>query len=160
MFAIRKSQLSLAAATSIGSTSRAASPAFGSGPDRSRSRSKTRLTRGRSLRSLRKYEKVVECLSKPDVNMSESPWTDRVHWMNSDKPFPSRRSTEISMGRPTSRTPTHRLATPPRLSSPQRNIPTHHSRSETGRVHLSCRSHLRLKGEGRLGPADMASNRD
>lgn len=71
MFAVRKSQLSIATGSPIGLSSRSNSPSLPPGQTRSQSNSETRLSRGRSLRSSRKYGKVVECLGRPDVNMSE-----------------------------------------------------------------------------------------
>lgn len=41
------------------------------GTNRNKSKSDATLSRGRSLRSTRKYGKVVECLGRPDINMSE-----------------------------------------------------------------------------------------
>ncbi|KAF8318021.1 RabGAP/TBC [Clavulina sp. PMI_390] len=78
MFAIRKEQLAQAASSPLPSTtaSRDSSPGQHSlGSTRGRAKGKARasipLERSRSLRSNRKYGKVVDCLSKPDVNMSD-----------------------------------------------------------------------------------------
>lgn len=73
MFSVRKAQLSQAAESPIASSSRSNSPSLTNGKPRSKRGLNAPLSRGRSLRSNRRYGKVVDCLSKPDVNMSQWP---------------------------------------------------------------------------------------
>lgn len=128
LFSVRRD---LAQSSPAASGSRSNSPAL---PSTSRVKSKSTgssLARGRSLRSNRKYSKVVDCLNKPDVKLS-APCVSCTPIQCVLTSSLCRRPSLVGVGWTPFRAQANSLAVITRLPAPEPGFPSHYSRAKTG----------------------------